>query len=275
MKLSSLLARHISKHIVDVSGQAECMRNYWLRIGLGALAVFAVGMIGVTLARQGVGRVRGVMEGSGPISFPLPFVAFNLEGQRLGSVERVTLHREAPKQISAVELQIRLKDSVLAHGLAGCRLAANLDKDSEGRVSVQANGRRFSPGVFSCLPPGGRDSPPAFQEFGFAVLEPGHVTLPLLLPTDVVSDLREGRFQGNLDVPNEDSVGNAAEAQAESVADAVEAQADSISQAAERKADSIVQHSQRLVDSLHREGDRRADSTRKARTRMADSARRS
>jgi len=252
------------------------MRNYWLRIALGAVAVFTVGMLGVTLARQGVGRVRGVIEGTGPISIPLPFVDFDLQGQKLGSVNRVVLHREAPKQISSVELQIRLKDSVVARGLAGCRLAANLDKDEKGRVSVQVSERRFSPGVFSCLPPADRDSQASgFEEFGVAVLEPGHVTLPLLLPSDVVSDLREGHFQGDLDVPSEDSITAAAEAKAESVADAMDEQADSISQAAARKADLIVTHSQRMVDSLRREGDRRADSARKVQLRMADSARRS
>jgi hypothetical protein len=107
------------------------MRNYWLRIVLGAAAVFTVGMIGVTLARQGVGHVRGVVAGSGPLSFPLPFVTFNLDGQKLGKVSRVVLHRTAPKQISAVELEIRLNDSVVARGLEGCRLAANFDDDPD------------------------------------------------------------------------------------------------------------------------------------------------
>ena len=51
------------------------MRNYWLRILFGAVAIFAVGMVGVTLGRQGMGRVRGVVEGSGPITLPIPFVA--------------------------------------------------------------------------------------------------------------------------------------------------------------------------------------------------------
>jgi hypothetical protein len=248
------------------------MRNYWLRIALGALAVFTVGMIGVTLARQGMGRVRGVIEGSGPVSIPLPFVAFSLQGQRLGSVDRVILHREAPKQISAVELQIRLRDSVVAQGLAGCRLAANLDKDTDKGVSVHIGGRRISPGVFSCLGSTAQDTP-NFQEFGFAVLEPGHVTLPLLLPSDVVSDLQQGEL--DINIPDEDSISAAAEAQAESMADAADARADSIAQAAELKADSIVAHSRRLVDSLRREGDRRADSARNAPRRMADSARRS
>ena len=76
------------------------MRNYWLRIALGALAIFTVGMIGVTLARQGVGRVRHVVEGSGPISVPLAFIPFHLNGQKLGTVSRVVLLREAPKQIA-------------------------------------------------------------------------------------------------------------------------------------------------------------------------------
>ncbi len=70
------------------------MRNYWLRIALGAVAIFIVGMIGVTLARQGVGRVRHVVEGSGPISVPLAFIPFHLNGQKLGTVSRVVLLRE-------------------------------------------------------------------------------------------------------------------------------------------------------------------------------------
>src|SRR5688572_12473412 len=105
------------------------MRNYWLRIALGAAAIFTVGMIGVSLARQGVGRVRGVVEGSGPITLPIAFVPFKLDGQRLGNVSKVVLLRDAPKRISSVELEIKLKDSVLARGLEGCNLAANFDAD--------------------------------------------------------------------------------------------------------------------------------------------------
>ncbi|MFL5449083.1 MAG: hypothetical protein ACJ8A6_09725 [Gemmatimonadales bacterium] len=234
------------------------MRNYWLRIALGALAIFAVGMIGVTLAKQGVGRVRHVVEGSGPISVPLAFIPFHLNGQKLGTVSRVVLLREAPKQISAVQLEARVRDSAVARGLAGCRLTANLDEDeTPGNMHIPT-GKRAA-GVFTCLHSG--DSAPGFQEFGRATFQPGNVTVPLLLPDDMVNDFREGHFD---DSDVQDSIGAAAEAQAESIGDAAEARADSIAEAASNRADSIMANRQRLVDSLREEGQRRADSARSA-----------
>jgi len=241
------------------------MRNYWLRIALGALAIFIVGMIGVTLAKQGVGRVRHVVEGSGPISVPLAFIPFHLNGQKLGTVSRVVLLREAPKQISAVQLEAKVRDSAVARGLAGCRLTANLDKDeTPGTIHIRTGERAV--GVFTCLHAG--DSAPGFQEFGRATFQPGDVTVPLLLPDDMVNDLREGHFD---DSDVEDSVTAAAEAQAESIGDAAEARADSITEAASQRADSILAHRQHLVDSLREEGKRRADSVRQA-TRVRGNA---
>jgi hypothetical protein len=232
------------------------MRNYWLRIALGAAAIFSVGMIGISLARQGVHHVRDVVEGSGPISLRIPFLSFTLDGQKLGKVSQVMLLREAPKKISAVELEIELRDSVVARGLEGCRLRANFD-DNRSPPGVSVNNRRFSSGMFTCVSPG--DSAPGFQEFGRAVFQPGDVSVPLLLPNDMVDDLRQGEFEDT----EEDSVGAAARASADSIAEAVEQRADSIAADAEAKADSIVARSERLVDSLVEEGLRRADSTRR------------
>ena len=228
------------------------MRNYWLRIALGAAAVFTVGMIGVTLARQGAGHVRGVVEGSGPISLPLAFIPFKLHGQRLGNVSRVIVLRDAPKQVSAVELQVKLRDSVIARGLEGCRLVANFDADHDPQVE-----RHAFPGVFSCVQAG--DSAVGFQEFGRAIFQPGNVSVPLLLPNDMVDDLKTGDLG---DQP--DSLDQAVEAAAESISAEAEALADSIATAAESRADSIEAHSRKLIDSLREEGLRRADSARRA-----------
>ena len=243
------------------------MRNYWLRILLGAVAIFAVGMVGVSLARQGVGRVRSVVEGSGPITLPIPFASFKLDGKKLGTLEKLVLLRDAPKRISAVELEIKLKDSVMARGLEGCRLAANFDAQ-HSRRGVDVNVGPLSSGVFSCFH--GTDSTAQLQEFGRAIFQPGGVSVPLLLPNDIVDDLKQGNFGSGV----EDSVASAAEATAESIAEAADAKADSITAAVEARADSIAGRSERLVDSLRAEGERRADSTRSAATRMADSARR-
>jgi hypothetical protein len=239
------------------------MRNYWLRIALGAAAIFTVGMIGVTLARQGVGRVRGVVEGSGPITLPVAFVPFKLDGRKLGNITKVILNRDGPKQIASVELHVKLGDSVLARGLEGCRLAANLN-DEHGR-DVHVRVGPLTRGVFSCLH--GSDSTPGFQEFGHAVFQPGDISVPLLLPNDIADDLQEGDFGS----PVDDSIGDAAQAQTDSIADAAEMRADSISTAAEKQADSVVARSERLVDSLRNEGLRRADSARRSRPGVADS----
>jgi hypothetical protein len=241
------------------------MRNYWVRIALGALAIFTVGMVGVTLVRRGIGGVRKVTEGSGPISLPVAFVPFKLDGQKLGTVSKVVLFRDAPKRIVSVELEIKLGDSALARGLEGCRLAADFDAE-HNPGGVRVDGDPLTRGVFSCL--GKDDSTTALQEFGRALFQPGDVSVPLLLPNDIVDDLRQGDL-GSQELAVED----AAQAMADSITEEVEARADSIAADAERRAESIVVRSDRLADSLRREGMRRADSTRRAAGRMADSAR--
>ena len=123
----------------------------------------------------------------------------------------------------------------------------------------------LSGGLFSCLH--GVDSASKFQEFGHAILQPGDVSVPLLLPNDMVDDLKQGHFDSDV----EDSVGAAAEAKADSISEAVDARADSITDAAQERADSVLARTDRLVDSLRLEGKRRADSARRVPRRMADS----
>src|SRR3954463_12329490 len=100
------------------------MRNYWLRIIVGAVAIFAVGMVGVTLARQGMSHVRGVVEGSGPITLPVAFLPFKLDGERIGTIQRIKILRKAPNQVRSVNLQVKLADSVRPSRLAPCILVA-------------------------------------------------------------------------------------------------------------------------------------------------------
>lgn len=243
------------------------MRNYWLRIVLGAIAIFAVGMIGVTVARQGVGRVRNVVEGTGPISVPIAFIPFKLDGQKLGTVSKIVVQRDAPKQIASVELQIKLLDSTVARGLGGCRLAANLDKDHP-RHDTDLEIGPLSNGVFTCLHP--NDSTGDFQEFGHAVFQPGGVSVPLLLPKDIADDLQQGNFGSGPD----DSISDVAEAKADSAAEVAERQADSITAAAEKAANQVAARQRQFVDSLRREGRRREDSTRRVIQAQIDTARR-
>jgi hypothetical protein len=191
------------------------MRNYWLKIVLGAFGIFVVGMIGVGIVRGGMAKVHSVVEGDGPISIPLGLIPFVLAGERLGNLDRVTLHRDSPSHVRAVELAVNLSDSLLAQGLSDCRLAANFEGDStDSGLNIRVG--RDNTGAFRCVP---QDStPPDLVEYGVAIFRPGDVEVTLLLPTEVVAELQTLDFghgsatmrasdsSPEVTVPNADSI---------------------------------------------------------------------
>jgi len=191
------------------------MRSYWVKILLGAVGIFAIGMIGVSIARGVHAKIHSVVEGEGPITIPLGLIPFVLAGERLGNLDHVTLHRDSPSHVTGVELEVELADSLLAQGLSGCRLAANFEGDSTDHgVNIKVN--RDRNGAFRCVP---EDStPPDLLEYGVAVFQPGDVEVPLLLPADVVTELQSLDFVHDsatasgsdsapqITVPNADSI---------------------------------------------------------------------
>jgi hypothetical protein len=238
------------------------MRSYWMRILAGALAIFAIGMVGVTLLRRGVVKVNEVVSGTGPLSFPLPFVPFQLDGNKLGRVERMVVNRDAPKKVSSVDLEVKLDDSLVAQGLAGCRLAANVESDSSvpGDINVHVD-RLGDRTFFFCAT---NDS--AFVEFGKVRLNPGDVIVPLLVPQSLAEHLRKGEWGNSTDSAD------VLVQRAESLAGKAGQAADSLAAARDQRDAAIRLVRSKLGDSLRVEGKRRADSLREALTRMADSA---
>ena len=242
------------------------MRNYWMRIALGALAIFTVGMIGRALINRGIGSVKEVVEGSGPLSIPLAFIPFELSGNELGTFERVTLQRTAPRSVSSVRIEVKVADSAVARGLEGCRLAANLDEDSNGDHDINIERGRFAEGTFWCADNAAADT--ALVEYGEAVFRPGDVTVPLYLAQGLVAELQ------NIDF-DEDSTDAIVEAAAEAAVDStVAAVVESTVAAEQAKARIGPAVRPRMLDSLRAEGLRRADSARRELSRMADSTRR-
>ena len=240
------------------------MRSYWLRILLGALAVFCIGMVGVSIIRHGRDKVTEVVTGSGPLTIPLPFVPFQLDGDKLGTVERLVVNRDAPKKVSSVDLEVKLDDSLVAQGLAGCRLAANLESDSatKGDINVHVN-RMGERAFFFCA-----KSDSALVPFGTVTMQPGDITVPLLVPSTLAETLRSGRWGDEAD--STDAIAT----RAESIADRAEEIADSIQELhRDQERDAVRLVRTRLGDSLRAEGKRRADSVHRAVARMADSIR--
>jgi len=241
------------------------MKNYWLRIALGALAIFTVGMTGRALINRGIGSVKGVVEGSGPLSIPLAFIPFELNGNKLGTFERVTLERTAPRSVSHVRLEVKLADSTLARGLEGCRLAANIDEDSSGEHNINIERGRFAEGTFWCANDAATDT--ALVEYGQAVFRPGDVTVPLYLPQGLVAELQD------IDFDKDSEASAAAEAAVEAAVDStIDAVVESTVAAEQAKVRIGPAVKVGMLDSLRAEGVRRADSARRELSRMADSS---
>jgi hypothetical protein len=201
------------------------MRNYWLKILLGALGIFAVGMIGVIIVRSGIAKVNSVVHSDEPITIPLGLVPFALAGERLGKLDHVTLYRESPDHVSEVELTVNLADSLLAQGLSGCRLVADIEGDKRERgVNLRVGKDSMDQNAFSCLT--GDSTPPAFEEYGTAIFNPGEIEVPLLLPVDLVAELQSLDFDH--DSAGADSLGE------------INVPADSIAAKVEREIDSAM-----------------------------------
>ena len=179
-------------------------------------------------------------------------------------VERLVVNRDAPKKVSSVDLEVKLDDSLLAQGLAGCRLAANLESDSakkHGDINVHVN-RMGDRAFFFCA-----KSDSALVPFGTVTLQPGDVTVPLLVPQSLAETLQSGKW-GEDDADSSDVLAE----RAESLADAAQEMADSIQELhRDKQREAVRLVNSRLGDSLRAEGRRRADSVQRAVARMADS----
>ncbi len=236
------------------------MRNYWLKIFLGAFAIFAVGMIITTVVRGVMDRVKQVVASEGPLEIPLAFVPFVLGDERLGTIKGVVLQRDAPRRVSSVELRVDVGDTLLAQGLQECRLAADFEgRPGEPGVNIRAGKDSGTP--FRCLT--GDSVPADLVEFGEAILEPGEVRIPLYLKQDLVAELREG-LAG-------DSAAALSASEADSIAEETRRQVDSALAEVGLGGESAGRAGRRLGDSLRAAARARLDSLRRSLDDMADS----
>ena len=154
------------------------MTRYWLKIALGALLVFAVGMLIWTGVRKGTQTAQMVFNSAEPITIPLKFVNFRVDGASLGRLQQVKLLRAAPESIEGVEVTVRLDSAALVERLQQC--AMRLD-DFE-----QMNERT----TFVCVHAESVATAVGVQQFGRVLVQGTEVSMPLLLPTSVVQEFR-------------------------------------------------------------------------------------
>ena len=204
------------------------MRNYWLRIGLGALGVFAIGMVLWNLGLAGKQRVKHMVESADPITIPLALIPFKVDGQPLGTLRQVQILRSEPNKVEAVNFRVRLADSIADARLASCVLVVG---GSLKNIDAQH--------AFSCVAAAdtvGGDLAPV----GDMETQRGR-TYVLFAKAGALDSI-----QIDFDHDMADSIADAQRQFADSIRAVEEGRADSIHSAADRMADSIRSH----VDSV-------------------------
>lgn len=163
------------------------MTRYWIKIAAGALLIFAAGMVVWTLGRKGATAANSVFNSADPISIPLKFVDFRVDGSPLGKIQRLTLLRTAPEEFTSVEVTVRLDSAAAAERLGSCVLRLedleHLDENT----------------TFICATPETPAGAEAFEPFGQVRIQGSDVTIPLMLPSAVVKDLKSKKVDVQVD----------------------------------------------------------------------------
>jgi hypothetical protein len=163
------------------------MTRYWIKIVVGALLIFAVGMAvwyGVRKGVRTVKMVHTVLESSDPITIPLTFVNFRVDGSAVGRLQQLRLIRSAPKVIQGVQVTVRVDSAAVIDRLRNCTLRLDdlehLDEHS----------------TFVCVTPDHPGAAGDFTQFGEVLVDGSDLVLPLFLPSQAVRDLQHQGWQG-------------------------------------------------------------------------------
>ncbi len=192
------------------------MNNLWTRIGIGALAVFAVGMVAVSIVRDAHDRIEAALgsalqpPASAPAADPAQGTAagstehgiaqlaslsslashlrgshgafadqempFRLDGHRIGTIRRLVIQRTIRNEIPAMNLAVDLSSAGEAQRLRHCDLLV-----ADGDGSGVEDG-------FSC----GDQGDASLVTIGYARFEPTGDTRPIAVSERASRRMRDG-----------------------------------------------------------------------------------
>ena len=224
------------------------MNRYWMRIILGALGIFLLGTTAYYGVRSGKRRVQRVVESAAPITIPLAFIPFKVDGRELGTLSRLQILRSSPKQVEAVNFRVKLADSVGDDRLAQCILVA-------GDNGMNFQLKHINPNsTFYCATAkdtAGKNLAP----LGSIETQRGN-TYVLLSGADALKNFDHDMHGSN------DAQADSISAMYERMADSIQQAAESIGSAAEQRADSLRSAAESRADSIRAVAEARADSVR-------------
>lgn len=152
------------------------MRSYWIRIASGAAGIFVVGMAGWYLIAGARSKVEQVIDSAVSLSIPLPFdlVPFKVDGDRLGSLKKLVIHRDSPKEVNWIELEAELNEVGQWAELVDCQLSIDDFEDLDENSSFECH----------------TELPRGYVEFGEIHFRGSGESLLLWVPRDVAAELR-------------------------------------------------------------------------------------
>jgi hypothetical protein len=148
------------------------MSLYWLKIGGGALAIFGVGMTGITAAKKGAEGIKSVASSSVQHiirDVPAKFLAFRLHGDRIGTLRSLDVTSEGDWSANSVTMNVALNGPESNADLGTCNLAAEDFRHRNDDVN------------FRCVSKAEIEDEELAQ-VGEVHFEPGDFTRPLYLP---------------------------------------------------------------------------------------------
>lgn len=167
------------------------MRSLWSKIGIGAVAIFLVGMMLITLGRQAKSAaaeaINTALESSAfsKVASAASDIPFRLDGERLGTVSRAHIRRNQSGALPEVNLSVELSDPGAIRQLRNCVL-----------MPERQNGFDFDRG-FSCAVGLTGD----LVEIGRVRFAPGDLERPLMVePADAAGLSKGDPFEATADL---------------------------------------------------------------------------
>ncbi|NOT08862.1 MAG: hypothetical protein HOP28_11725 [Gemmatimonadales bacterium] len=146
------------------------MNRYWLRIGLGALLVFGLGMTAIAGVRKGKAEVRSLLASVGSeIPRTLADLGFRLDGQRVGDITGLHIEPTGTAETGKIALQVALTDPAILEVLRDCSLALENSRRLDSRTGFRcADQTELTDGDMVAV--------------GEVTFEPGNITRSINLP---------------------------------------------------------------------------------------------
>lgn len=148
------------------------MRSYWIRISLGALLVFALGMGIISFARESKREVAAAIA-SGAAQLAGMDLPFRVDGRSFGRIQQLDVRGADRGTDRWMHVVVKVDDSIPLDRVPGCDFTL---RRSGRDLDVQHG--------FICAPAGEAGLAPA----GEVVVQPGGARRVLLLPAEAVAE---------------------------------------------------------------------------------------